>query len=227
MKRLILLALLLATPVYAQAPEVAVADTKLVVQIAALDAVVANDLVIFDSAGSNALLLKWDGPKKNFLAIDGGKRAVWAAAPGTWKFTLAGSDADEIDIVSVEIVVSGPGPQPIPPGPTPVPVPVPTKTLADLVDGWADAVSGTNKDERDRLANSFESVAAQIAAGVLKDPDAVIAATKASNGAALATRLASWASFSAELGKHLNALAAKGELDHAVLWREIAEGLRK
>jgi hypothetical protein len=173
------------------------------------------------SAVGEAPRLAWRAipPTPNFLAIDGGRRAVFTSPKsGDWTIVLAAGNAEELVLSTHLLHVEGsPGPTP-PPGPT---------SLTALVRGWkAKVASASAAAEAERLALSFESVAAQIAAGALSTPEAVIQATSSANQVALGASREAWASFFESLRHELNRREEAGPLDYAALWREIAGGLR-
>ncbi len=196
---------------------------RLAVTIEAPASIAPGELAVLSVAG-DASLLAWQvvPATPNFLAIDGGRRAVFTSPhAGSWTFVLAASDGQELMQTTHAVTVAGPSP----PGPTP-PTPGPA-SLAQLVRDWrARVTSAAAAAEAQRLAYSFESIAAQIASGALKTPEAVIQATMIGNQGALGPAIDAWRPFFESLRAELNRREEAGPLDYAALWREIAGGLR-
>jgi hypothetical protein len=177
-----------------------------------------GELAVLSAVG-DAPRLAWRAipATPHFLAIDGGRRAVFTSPqPGDWTFVLAAADAEDlVQTTHVLHVTGAPGPPP------------PPASLASLVRTWRQRVaSPAVSAEAERLALSFESVAAQIAAGTIKTSEAVIQATASANQAALGTSREAWRPFFESLRVELNRREESGPLDYPVLWREIAGGLR-
>lgn len=168
----------------------------------------------------------------------GGQAVLLVAVPGQpptlTYYTLV--------VASSPIPSPGPAPGPVPPpsppgpapGPIPPPGPAPLTGTALLAYQWAtESVAAGPERQADavKLAGSFEGIAAQIAAGVLPDATAIVAATQAANRAALGTRRDAWVAWAAKLNEHLKAESAAGRLknpdEHRVAWLEIAAGLRR
>lgn len=115
---------------------------------------------------------------------------------------------------------------------TPVPPPPPPDVLTGFAKTAFDAVGDLPKPEAASLAGAFEVVASQIAAGVLKTPAEIIAATKTARTAALTTeRATAWDPWVKVIGAALNTESAAGRLatpdQHKVVWLSIAQGLRR
>jgi len=121
----------------------------------------------------------------------------------------------------------GPGPEPLPPGP--VPLPDGKYKLAAQAREWMSTVPDAHKPAAKALANSFRGIASAIAAGTMKRPEDVLAATKASNNAALGSSMEAWKPWGAKLQTALEKADADGSLhtidDYKVAWNEIATGL--
>ncbi len=100
------------------------------------------------------------------------------------------------------------------------------------VDSWVAQVQSPGvDDERTRLAQSFETIASLIDAGVLKEPQQIVEATAKSNATALGASKPLWdatffASLKAELGSRAKAGSLTTPEQHAAMWREIAAGLK-
>lgn len=119
------------------------------------------------------------------------------------------------------------------PLPSPGPLPQPDLTgLAKLSRDWAAELVPKDGRAADaaKLAQSFDSVAVKIAAGVLKTADEVAEATTEANRAALGERRDAWVSWGRRLAEYLVAEAKAERLktpeDHQQAWGEIAKGLR-
>jgi len=121
----------------------------------------------------------------------------------------------------------GPGPEPLPPGPAPLPDG--KYKLASQAREWMSMVPADHRAKAKDLANSFRGIASAIAAGTMKRPEDVLAATKASNNAALAGSMEAWKPWGAKLQAALEKADADGTLrtidDYKVAWNEIATGL--
>ncbi len=180
-------------------------------------------LIILDAGKSiGAKSFEWEVlPAKTpgFLVIDGGRRAVFAPGKaGQFTIVLAvAGDGGELDIETVTFR-EGPGPGPNPPGPDPV-------SLAELATQWADAVdSPTKAADASKLANAFETVAAQLAAGALpEEPERILAATKSIYEMSLGSALAAWRPWLDSLGAYMT---DHDSGDYVTQWNEIAAGLR-
>lgn len=109
------------------------------------------------------------------------------------------------------------------PGPGPGPSP---NAWASVVAAGLEKVDDT-AEERAKLASSFEVMASQIAAGVLKDKDAIQRATRQSNLTAIgAENRQRWLPFFEHLQQALIKAAMTDPQKIAAAWRQIAEGLR-
>lgn len=140
--------------------------------------------------------------------------------------------------------VPPPGPTP-PPGPGPAPPPVPGPVFPDgkyqlsaRSYKWATEqvqLAGEDKGKSAQaLATSFNSIAAAIAAGTLRDAKTILSATKQNNQTALTQSgvpVQAWDGFGQSLQKYAFQLYQGGQLktpeDFAQAWREVANGLEK
>lgn len=183
-------------------------------------------LLILDATKSKGVSFNWivEPATPNFLVIDGGKRAVFSAPGGTYRFYVAGAQGDRIDAEFRTVKVSGGDVVPVDP--------VDPKPEVPKVIEWLKLVPGEKskvKDETQALAKAFRSVQTQIAAGVLKDANSIIAATAVANRSALGDRASAWKPFFVELEKALNAKRDAGELataaDHQREWSALAKEL--
>ena len=193
--------------------------------IKAQDTAEVGELVRFDLSASAAQSYKWIlvPESVDFETYRDGEAAVFSARkPGEYMFIVACAYNDSVD-VATHIVTVGGGI-------------VPDVSRPDAVAGidkWAVYWCSTNKlpsDEAERLADSFEAISAQIAAGVLQKADEIIAATADANRKALGDSLPAWLPVLRELQAVMKEKAEQGELltpdQHRVLWKEIADGLR-
>jgi hypothetical protein len=122
------------------------------------------------------------------------------------------------------------------PGPTPGPGPKPViPSLTTAAKEWVTLVKKTPKYtdsevkiDAEKLAESFSSIAAAIAAGTLKDQNAILKATKESNDSAISNR-EEWLPWFKKLSDHLSAANKDGTIkstsQYATAWREISTGL--
>lgn len=198
---------------------------KLVVSLEVQPTAEVGQLVVLE-AGGNADRYTWQvlPPTENFLPIDGGKRAVFTAAGGTFTFILAGADEDEVAVATTAISVGpapGPGPQP---GPIPVP-PAPQIGFDRLSIGWLKLLKKDDKlrDDAILLAANFESIAGLIEARQLTGGDVITEFTRNSNRRIIGERRDVWLPFFEALEKELK---ARSSLNYQQAWREIAKGLR-
>lgn len=117
-------------------------------------------------------------------------------------------------------------------GEIPNPGPMPTVPEATRLAGeWLAVVPDASRARAPDLAEAFESVATRIDDGELKDVAAIIAASTAANREALGESRNDWLPWFEKLRDYMNGLADEGRLktaaDHARLFRELAEGLRR
>jgi hypothetical protein len=207
------------TPGPQPVPNVVVSDEAKIIIKAPVKAKV-GELVVLDVTESNADSFKWElrVKTKNFLVIDGGRRAIFTAeAGGEYVFVVACAKAGTVDVVIHTIVVAG--------GPA-----EPSADIGAKVKEWCDKVaSDTKRDDAMKLAQSFSSVSAVISGEMT--PDAIVEATKKSNRVALGKNLEAWVPFFDGLGDELRALGAAGKLPdseaHRVVWEKIGEALKE
>lgn len=213
--------------------------------IAGPDIVTTGTLVEFDNTGSNADEFIWDVPGENWRKWpdgskvvgtfpEGGKYNVGMAALAIVDKQIKTSTANH----AVLVTDPNPPPTPVPPGPTP-PTPVPPAPvppgrfgLSQQVINFAVAVTQPDADKRAlaaQLANNFDSIATQIAAGTIKSPSDIQIKTEQTNIATQGPSRAYWTPFWASLAqaiKVLDGTQIKTLADFADAWREIAVGLR-
>ncbi len=183
----------------------------------------AGDLVVFSVLKSNANSFSWKivPETKNFLVIDGGKRAVFSGgASGDFLVIVSGAKDNTVDVKTHKITVQGSDQPPSP------------NDISSKVPGWADGVTSPNKrDEAMKLAQSFLSVSSTIAAGVVTSPADIVEATKRSNRDALGEAgVKLWAPFLEALNLELKSQSEAGLLTdaeaHAKAWRSVGSGLK-
>jgi hypothetical protein len=201
------------------APNVVVSDEAKII-LKAPDKAKVGELDELDETESNADTFKWEDrtKTKNFIVIDGGRRAIFTAeAGGEYVFVVAAAKGGKVDVVIHTIKVAG--------GPAD-----PAADLESKVAEWVALVtSDTKRDDALKLAQSFTSVSVAISPGMT--PDAIVEATKKSNRAALGNNLDAWVPFLDGLGDELRALGSAGNLPdmeaHRVIWERIGEALKQ
>jgi hypothetical protein len=195
--------------------------------IKAQDTAEVGELVRFDLSDSAAQSYKWIlvPESVDFETYRDGEAAVFSARkPGEYMFIVACAYNGSVDVATHIVTVGGGTPY------------VPDVSRPDAVAGldqWAVYWCSMNDrpgDEAEKLADSFEAVSAQIAAGVLQKADEIIEATADANRKALGDSLPEWMPVLRELQAAMQEKAEQGELltpdQHRVLWEEIAKGLR-
>lgn len=193
-----------------------------------------GDLIVLDAGESVAASYAWEvfpaEARRNLLSVDGGKRAVFASgSPGVYTFVLAVAKQDAVAtaVHTVDLGGPGPGPEPpppVPPGPAPVPPPVPPAPLSEWAT-WARDSRATIGPEGGAwiasVAADLDTVAASAAAGVIRDPQAMLQQT-----ADKLQGYAGWQQWRTVWVAKLRQ-ANPTTLDELVtIWREIAKGLR-
>lgn len=208
-----------------------------------------GDLIVLDASQSTgAAGYAWvlADSDKTFLEVEDGRKAVFATgAAGRYTFVLVAASAavdgkPQVAIARHRVTVGDPPPDPIPPDPLPPPNPIPPDPLPSGKFGLAtlarDAAAAVRLASADKqrsaaaLAGSFETIASTIAAGALRTPAEIVAATREQNISALALQRTAWEPWADALRRRLNELSDNGQLksaeDYAVAWREIAAGLK-
>jgi len=165
---------------------------------------------------------------ENLQIYDDGRRAVFSSPEtGEVVFIVACSNDGDVDVKTYALkIITGTVVPPVNPD-TPV---NPATGVAGKVYEWAKTVQSPNlKAEAKQLADSFNAIAKRIDDGQLTTADAVAAATKAGNQTALGNSIQAWVPFLEKLQKEMRTQAEAGLLvtppQHAILWRQIAEGL--
>lgn len=194
---------------------------------------VVGELVRLDVSESHADSFKWllVPQTADFEVYDNGKKAVFSArSTGDYLFIVACALEDTVDVTTLVIKIEGSDPV------TPTPVEIPTvakpadgASLLEWIPYWCSR-SERSKAETLKLAQSFESVAAQISAGVLTDITEIVNTTSKANREALAGSVVDWLPVLQNIQNELKNRAETGVLataeQHASTWREIAQGLR-
>jgi len=176
-----------------------------------------GELIRLDASASSASSFKWVAPTPDFEAIDGGRKAVFSArSPGVYTFTLAVALDGTVDVVTFAIKVEGPLQPPQ------------TDSMEEWVSFWKAEMS-LPKDKLEALAISFDKVALQ--ATTLAKPSEIIKATAQANRDALGADIDQFVPLLQKIQTALQKMAQGGQLStpeqHAVVWQEIARGLRK
>jgi hypothetical protein len=189
-----------------------------------------GELVRFDVSASRAEAFKWIlvPESVDFEVYNDGRRATFSAREdGEYMFIVACAYESTVDVKTHIVVVGNPGPKP---DDYPrVPRPDSEAALGEWVPYWC-ALTLRPEEDALKLAESFDGVAATIAAGVNTTPAEIIKATGDSNRQALGDSVEDWKPFLLSLQNEFKKRAAAGTLvspdQHAEMWREIATGLR-
>lgn len=207
-----------------------------------------GDLIILDSSPSQGDAFAWVSvDTQNCIEWPDGKKLIFATGTaGTYNFLLAAFSWEDgkvttsiarhsVDVGSLPGPPTppppgpGPGPQP-PPDPDPVPLPDGRYKLAASAWTWANSLPASAKAKAEAVANGFDAVAAQIAAGVIQDMHKAAEAMSAANNNAMGSERQNWTPFLQALDARLSELWDKKELvnvsDMADAFREVAIGLR-
>lgn len=152
--------------------------------------------------------------------LEGGKAIWWVGDAGEYA-VIYFPPGDAQPVVS-KVTLGGAAPVP-PPGPTPAP-------LSAIAEAAKAAALSAPAAQREAVAASFDTVASQIAAGTLKDAEAIIAATRDANQKAVGDLKDAWLPFFEAIRKVLNDEASAGRLAtpeaHQAAWEQIAIGVR-
>jgi hypothetical protein len=159
--------------------------------------------------------------------LEGGKIAIFQGSPGMYAVCFI-PPGDTAQPLVANVTLGGAAPPDDPDDPDP-PTPPPLTGLAKQTHDWAiTLVPSTAQLKCQAVAQSFSSVASQIAAGTLTDPAKIIEATRTSNLAAAGDRDA-WLPFFEKLRVYLNAESQAGRLvtaeQYRAAWVAIAKGL--
>jgi len=189
-----------------------------------------GELVRFDVSASKANSFKWIlvPESVDFEVYSEGRRAVFSAREeGEYMFIVACAYEGTVDVKTHTVIVGKPGPDPS--DYPKVPRPDSEAGVVEWIPYWC-SLTLRPRDEVVRLAESFEGVAATIAAGVHTTPDEIIKATGEANRQALEDSVEEWKPFLLSLQNEFKKQANAGTLvspeQHAEMWREVAAGLR-
>jgi hypothetical protein len=206
-----------------------VVNAKADVVIEGPNAIKIGQLARLDVSKSAGKTFKWKvlPTTTDFEVYDDGRRAVFSSGlPGDFTFIVACANDNDVD-VKTYVVKVGEGGDVTPPGPGPV---NPATGMAGKVVELTRLVNSPNKKaEAGKLAAGFTEVVKQIQDGQLTNADQIIEAQKLANRAAVGNSLALWVPFLEALQKEMKNQAESGLLvtpeQHAVLWKQIADGL--
>lgn len=209
-----------------------------------------GDLVVLSAERSSGDAMCWVAVNiepGRYLEIEQGRKLVFATGKqGRYTFVLIAASLIDGQVTALTArhevtigTVPGPGPAPPGPGPGPDPQPDPPQPqplpdgrykLAEAARDWAESIPQPARGKAAALAGALDATAAQIAAGVLRDFEAVNAAAKSANNAALGSDRPAWEPFFQSLDKRLGELWDAGQVsdvaDMADVFRETATGLR-
>jgi len=190
-----------------------------------------GELVRFDLSDSTAQSFTWILVPESidFIQYDGGERAAFSARkPGPLMFFISCAYEGSSAAIVHTITIVGPKvPDPVKPDLSII-KPGINADFSQWVVYWC-TVNKCAKNEAAALAVSFESVAAQINAGILQRADSIITTTARANKAALGDSLSQWLPVLQELQTTMKTMASRGALStpdqHQTLWLTIAKGL--
>lgn len=159
------------------------------------------------------------------VVLEGGKAIIWQGDAGEYAavYFPSGAPGAIIQPIVTRVVLGKVTP---PPPPTP-----PLTPLAAQVRDWATKlVPPESRVKCESVAQSLDSISAQMAARSLTEPAQIIAATRDANQAAVGELREAWLPFFEEVRKYLNTEAAAGRLatlaQHQAIWKDLAAGLR-
>lgn len=196
-----------------------------------------GELVRFDLSESVAQAFKWIMVPEtvDFETYCDGQRAVFSARkPGSYMFIVGCAYDSTVDVATHIVIVKGSLDDPDDPDDPDDVYPNITKPDTNAsFDQWVSywcSINKCSKNETEKLAGSFESIATQIAAGILQKVDDIIKTTAEANREALGESLSDWLPVLQKFQATMKKLAEQGKLStpdqHQALWAEIAKGLR-
>jgi hypothetical protein len=220
MKRLMIfaaaLSLLLTTPVLST-PDEAPQDAAQIVLNAPSTARV-GELVRLDASDSSADSFKWllVPESVDFEVYAEGRKAVFSAREkGEYLFIVAVAKGSTVDVKTWVLHVIGPPDEP-----------VEGANIADFVVFWLWPMQ-VPQEQKLALADNFD----RISGLNLVDAREWVYETQKSNREVLGDAISVWEPFLRQLGAKLEQLATEGNLttpeQHAQVWKDIANGLRK
>lgn len=177
-----------------------------------------GELVRLDASQSTADTFKWVlvPESVDFEVYAEGKKAVFSArSPGTFQFVLGIAKSGTVDVIVHTIHILGP-----PDEPTDI------RNVESHVAFWLWSVQASD-EEKQSLADAFDKVAEM----GLGEAPAWIYETKRAVEDALGDAKPRWDTFLKQLGGYMQQLGEAGVMiepdEHAQIWREIAEAIRK
>lgn len=220
---------LIGTNGHHPAPVVAVEGARMVMD--APTSGVVGELIRLDVSKSIADSFKWllVPESIDFEVYNNGSRAVFSAREaGSYMFIVACAKDGRVDVITHIVAVTKPGESDPNKEYPKIDEPVAGSGLDKMLPYWC-SIAKRDEKEALALAESFESVAAAIAAGVYTTPKEISKATGEVNRTALGSALESWMPVLSKLQVELQRRSNAGELktpeQHAKVWIEIAEGL--
>jgi hypothetical protein len=215
----VVLSLTLITPVLST-PEAAplLQDTAAQIVLQAPSTARVGELVRLDASESSADSFKWllVPESVDFEVYAEGQKAVFSArVPGEYLFIVAVAKEGSVDVVTWLLRVIGP-PEP----------PNENSNITDHVVYWLWNLQ-VSDESKIALADNFDRIANMD----LGEPKEWIYETSRSNRDVLGDEYAVWKPFLQKVGAKLEKMAEYQQLttpeEHAIVWRQIAEGLRK
>lgn len=192
-----------------------------------------GELIRLDVSDSTAESFRWllVPESIDFEVYDNGQRAVFSARrPGDYMFIVACAYKGTVDVTTHVVTIRGDQPLPPDDGTPDIPAPDENASVGEWLLYWC-IQEQVPAHEALLLAQSFESVAATIAAGVNTTPQEIVEATAVANRQALGPAIDSWQPVLQQLQTLLRTKAENGSLvtaeQHANVWREIATGLQE
>lgn len=206
-----------------------VVNAKADVVIEAPNEIKIGQLARLDVSKSAGKTFKWKvlPITTDFEVYDDGRRAVFSSGTaGDFTFIVACANDNDVDVKTYVVKVGEGG---VTPGPLPGPINPATGMTGKVVELTRLVNSPNKKAEAGKLSAGFTSVVKQIQDGQLTTADQIIESQKIANRAAVGNSLALWVPFLESLQKEMKTQAESGLLvtpeQHAVLWKQIADGL--
>jgi hypothetical protein len=219
-------------------------DPTAQIVIVAQETAEIGELIRFDLLGSTAESFKWlTVPETvDFEIYNNGQSAVFSPRKsGSHMFIVACAYDGSVDVTTHIVVIKGSVDsndtvkpiKPVKPVDSDDEYPDINKPTTNNLSQWTVywcSINKGKKEEAVKLAESFESIAAQISAGDLQTAIEITGATAEVNRRALGEALPKWLPVLRELQAAMKNLATEGKLStpdqHRDLWSDIAQGLR-
>ena len=211
----IVLILCMTTPTLAQEATVPTNDSCAKIVLDAPSKARVGELVRLDVTESTAETFQWIliPDSVDFEVIDSGRRAMFSARePGQYRFIVGCALGGTLDIVTHVVRIVGPPTKPT------------TESLAEWIPYWMDAMK-LDRGQTEALARSFEMIAADMAN--LPEPKDWITKTAEANRDIVGDDMDAWKPLLEKIGKACASRQLTTPEQHAEVWLEIAEGLRK